>query len=257
MNNATGARMLYTLARSLWLFWNWLELAAITLFLYVLSFLPRSLRGSYYFWLYQYWARFFVRALGVDLRLHQKNIHPLPEKYILIANHPSALEDVGIPALFPVRSLAKEEVRDWWWAGRINEAADILFVKRESKESRHQALEQMEEALNRGYNLAIYPEGGCKGRRLFTSFRFGAFDVSLKTGVPILPVFIHYEAQQDFEWQPPFTLLDKMWHFMTTQNNRANYYVFDAIDPADFQDKESYNQYVYNLYLQWQAKYLE
>ena len=148
--------MLYSLARILWLLWNWLELAIITLILYLLSFLPRPLRSAYYFWMYQQWARFFVRALGVDLRLHQKNIHPLPEKYIL-----SALEDVGIPALFPVRSLAKEEVRDWWWAGRINEAADVLFVKRESRESRHQALEQMEEALNRGHNLAIYPEGGC------------------------------------------------------------------------------------------------
>lgn len=249
--------MLHAIARSLWLVWCWLELAVITLLLYTLSYLPRVLKGDYYFWLFRHWSKFFVRALGVDLRLHQKNVKPLPDKYILIANHPSAFEDVGIPALFPVRSLAKEAVRGWWWAGRINEAAGILFVKRASRESRYQAVEDIEEALKKGQNIALYPEGGCKGRRLFSSFRHGAFDISLRTGVPILPVFIHYEAQEDFEWQEPYTLLDKIWHFMTTRNNRANYYVYDAIDPGQFEDKESYNEFVYNQYLEWQRKYLE
>jgi len=249
--------MLYGIAKWTWLLWCWIELAVFTLVLYMMSYLPRFLMGEYYFWLYRFWVRYFIRALGIDLRLHQKNIHPLPDHYILIANHPSAAEDVGIPALFPVRQLAKIEVRDWFLVGRINAAAGVPFVKRESRESRRQALQQIEDELNKGRNIAIYPEGGCKGRRLFSSFRFGAFDISLRTGLPIVPVFIHYEAQQDFEWQPPYTLLHKFWHFMTTQNPRANYYVFDAIDPGQFKDKAAYSEFVYNQYLEWQKKYLE
>lgn len=249
--------MLHGLAKWLWLSWCWIELAILTLLLYLLSFLPQLLIRGYYFWLYQHWARFFVRALGVDLRLHQKNIRSLPDHYILIANHPSALEDVGIPALFPVRQLAKIEVRDWWLVGRINWAAGLPFVKRESRESRQQAAEHIEAMVRDGKNIAIYPEGGCKGRRLFTSFRHGAFDISLRTGVPILPVFIHYEAQQDFEWQPPFTLLNMFWHFMTSRNPRANFYVYDAFDPSEFKDKESYNEHVYKQYKEWEKNYLE
>ena len=61
----------------------------------------------------------------------------------------------------------------------------------------------MVDAVNAGQNIALYPEGGCKGRRLFHEFKSGAFEVSMRTGVPILPVFLHYEAQDDFEWQPP------------------------------------------------------
>jgi len=249
--------VVYFLARVVWLAWCWLELAVFTLVLYVLAFLPRGLRRSWYFPLFRLWCRLFVLALGVDLRLHQKNTRPLPSQYILIANHPSALEDVGIPTLFPVYSLAKEEVKDWWWAGRINIAAGTLFVQRESAESRRAAAEQLEAELNKGHSIALYPEGGCKGRRIFSSFRYGAFDASLRTGVPILPVFLHYESQDDFEWRDPQTLLDKFWHFLTTQNNRANYYVYDAIDPKQFQDKEAYDQYVYDLYLKWQARYLD
>lgn len=249
--------MVYFLARVVWLTWCWIELAVFTLCLYLLAFLPQPLLRPWYFSLFRLWCRSFVRALGVDLRLHQKNIRPLPKQYILIANHPSALEDVGIPTLFPVYSLAKEEVRDWWWAGRINVAAGTLFVQRESAESRRAASEQLEAELKKGHSVALYPEGGCKGRRIYSSFRYGAFDVSLRTGVPILPVFLHYESQDDFEWRSPQTLLDKFWHFLTTQNNRANYYVYDAIDPGQFSDKEEYNRYVYALYLKWQARYLD
>ncbi|MBB5019443.1 1-acyl-sn-glycerol-3-phosphate acyltransferase [Chitinivorax tropicus] len=236
---------------------GWLDLAMFTLFMILIALLPRTLVSRIYPLLFHAWCRTFVRALNVDLRLHQKNIKPLPRQYILIANHPSAFEDVGIPALFPVVSLAKAEVANWWIVGRIAVAAGTLFVQRESAESRQAALQSLIDGLKAGKNICLYPESGCKGRRLFKLFRYGAFEASLRSGVPILPVFIHYEAQEDFEWQEPWTLLDKLRHFMTTQNNRANYYVFDAIHPADFADKQQFSDHVYKQYQTWQQKYLE
>lgn len=249
--------MLAWTARVIWRLWCWLELAALTTLLYWTAFLPRAVRRGWYVPAFRLWCRLFVQALGVDLRLHQKNIRPLPDRYILIANHPSAFEDIGIPTLFPVYSLAKEELKDWWWVGRINIAAGTLFVKREDPESRRAATAKLEAEVRRGHNVVLYPEGGCKGRRIFSSFRYGAFKVSMQTGVPIVPVFLHYESQDDFEWRSPQTLPQKLWHFMTTQNNRANFYVYDAIDPKLFASTEEYNQYVYNLYLKWQARYLD
>jgi len=235
----------------------WIELMLITLLLYLLSWLPGVVLRGFYFPLFRLWSRAFVRALGVDLRVHQKNIRPLPEQYILIANHPSAFEDIGIPAVFPVHSLAKIEVRDWWLVGRISTASGSLYVERESKDSRNTALEQICRELSEGKNIALYPEGGCKGRRIFESFRYGAFDISLRTGVPILPVFLHYEAQDDFEWRDPQTLLHKIWHMSTASNNRVNFYIYDAFDPGQFTDKASYAEYAHGKFLEWQARYLD
>ncbi len=112
-------------------------------------------------------------------------------------------------------------------------------------------------AVNAGQNIALYPEGGCKGRRLHVEFLSGAFDVSMRTGVPILPVFLHYEAQDDFEWQPPYSLPQKIWHMMTAVNNRANYYVFDPLEPKDYADKHAMRDAAYAMYVQWNARYLE
>lgn len=239
------------------LLYGWIELIFATLILYTLSYFPRLISRTLYFFLFRLWCKIFVNALGVKLLLHQKNTQPIPNNFILIANHPSAFEDIGIPALFNVYSLAKAEVAEWWWAGRIVEAAGNLFVKRESREARRVAAEQIVNVVNSGKNIVIYPEGGCKGRRIFHTFVHGAFDISMKTGVPILPVFLHYESQDDFEWRNPQTLLHKLWHMMVTQNNRANYYVYDAIYPDSFENKEAFNEHTHKLYLEWQERYLQ
>jgi 1-acyl-sn-glycerol-3-phosphate acyltransferase len=248
--------LIKTLVRAIWILLGWLELVLLTLPLYLLSFLPPAPPGGWYTHLFQSWCRTFVHALGVDLRLHQKNREPLPERYLLIANHPSAFEDIGIPALFDVDCLAKTEVRNWWIVGRINATAGTLFVQRESRESRRDTTQQIIERLGSGRNVALYPEGGIKGKRLHDHFRYGVFDISLRTGIPILPVFIHYEAQDDFHWSDQL-LVEKILDFIRTRNNRANYYLYDAIQPEGFADREGYSEAVHQLYLEWQRKYLE
>ena len=249
--------MLKFIAHWVWLFWCWLEVSALTLVCYALSWLPGSFTGAYYHKLSRVWCRFFIRALGVDLRLHQKNLQAIPQQYILVANHPSALEDFAIPALFDVYPLGKEGVRDWYFIGRIAERAGTIFVKRDDSSSRHSALESLKTAVEQGRNIAVFPEGGCMGRRIYSSFQTGAFDISIKTGVPILPLFLHYEAQDLFEWRAPQTLLHKFWHYMTAQNNRANYYVYDSINPGGFTDKAAFAEHVREKYLQWQERYLD
>lgn len=241
--------------------WSWrliaiLDLLLLSLLLFILAFFPRHLTHSFYRPLFRYWCRVFIDALGVDLRLHQHFTQPLPESYILIGNHPSIFEDIGIPALFDTYPVAKEEVKDWLIGGHIAQAAGTLFVERESAESRKSVSMEIEQALMDGKKVALFPEGGCKGKRIH-EFRWGIFEISLNTGKPIVPVFLHYEAQDEFEWLDDQTAPQKIWQLMNLTNNRANYHVFDPIFPQDFKDKASYCDHVHQLYLDWQKKYLD
>jgi len=248
--------LIANLVRLFWLLLGWLELTVLTVPLYLFSFLPGKPRGPWYNRIFRVWCRSFVHALGVDLRLHQKHRHALPSRFLMVANHPSAFEDVGIPALFDVDCLAKREVENWWIVGRISAAAGTLFVDRESKVSRGQVVKEIEKRLESGRNVALYPEGGVKGKRLYERFHYGVFDISLRTGIPILPVYIHYEAQDDFYWSDQ-TLVRKMIDLMMARNNRANYYLYDAFDPKDFRDKVHYSEHVRERFLEWQKKYLD
>ncbi|MBT8119122.1 MAG: 1-acyl-sn-glycerol-3-phosphate acyltransferase [Gammaproteobacteria bacterium] len=235
---------------------TWLLLIILSILLYLLSYLPRAFSGRYYHSLARFWCRMFVRALDVDLRLIHKNIHPLPAQYILIANHPSALEDFAIPALFDIYPLAKAGVRDWVVLGRISDYAGTVYVTRSNANSRQAAKQALSEAVKSGKNIVIFPEGGCKGARIYQRFHTGAFDISLHTGVPILPVFLQYIDQQAFVWKDQ-TLVKKLWQIFRSDNNRVNYYVFDAIKPDGFKDRESFAEHAHSLYLQWQKEYLD
>jgi len=232
----------------------WIALIAFSAVLYALTYMPRIFSGDYYHFLSRVWCKLFVRALGVDLKLIHKNTRPLPKQYIVTANHPSVLEDFGLPALFDVYPLAKEGVRDWILLGRMSDYAGTIFVERDNPESRHNALQSLIDASNAGKNLVIFPEGGCKGRRIYKQFKHGAFEISLQTGVPIIPVYLQYIDEQAFEWQGQ-TLLEKLWQVFKANEKRVNYYVHDAIFPDKFSDKQSYAEFVHARYLEWQEVY--
>ena len=234
----------------------WLFLIALSLVLYVLSHMPGAFSGRYYHFLSRFWCRIFVKALDVDLRLVHKNKQALPDQYILIANHPSALEDFAIPALFDVYPLAKAGVRDWIVLGRISDYAGTIYVHRGSASSRQAAKQALADAVQSGKNIVIFPEGGCKGSRIYKKFQTGAFDISIQTGIPVLPVFLQYIDQQTFEWTDE-SLPKKLWQIFKSDNNRVNYYAFDAIPANRFSDKSEYTKHVHALYLEWQKEYLD
>jgi 1-acyl-sn-glycerol-3-phosphate acyltransferase len=234
----------------------WSALILLSILLYLLSHLPRAFSGRYYHYLSRLWCRIFVRALDVNLKLIHKNKQPLPEQYILIANHPSALEDFGVPALFDIYPLAKEGVRNWIILGRISDYAGTIYVMRGSASSRHAAKQALFDAVQSGKNIVIFPEGGCKGSRIYEKFQSGAFDISLQTGVPVLPVFLQYVDQEAFEWKNE-SLVKKLWQIFRSNNNEVNYYVHDALNAEDFSDKDSFTEYAHKKYLEWQKDYLD
>ena len=234
----------------------WVLLVGLSLVLYLFSYLPRFLSGRYYHYLTRVWCKLFVRALDVDLRLIEKNTQPVPQQYILVANHPSALEDFAVPALFDIYPLAKAGVRDWFILGRISDYAGAIFVKRGDSRSRHEALEALVDAVKSGKNMVIFPEGGCMGRRIYKEFKTGAFDISLQTGAPILPIFLHYVDEDAFEWKDQ-SLPKKLWQIFRAKNNRVNYYQHNPISPEQFKDKASFAEYTHAQYLKWQKEYLD
>jgi len=235
-------------------FWSILFIASILL--YIFAYLPRSFSGHFYHYLARLWCRLFVLSLNVKLCLVKKHQQPVPEQFILIANHPSALEDFAIPALFDVYPLAKTEVRDWFILGRISDYAGSVYVDRENSRSRYTALQSLASAVELGKNIVIFPEGGCKGKRIHTEFKTGAFEIALRTGIPVLPVFLHYLDQDAFVWRDE-SLIKKLWQIFRAKDKRANYYLHDAISPSGYSNKLEFAEAVRQKYLDWQRDYLD
>lgn len=244
-----------SLLRLLGVLFFFLDLLLTTLILWPLSYLPRCINRSWYPALFRYWCRVFVRFMGVTVEIHQRHRHPLPQQYIVIANHPSIFEDVGIPGYFKARFLGKAEILNWWVVGRIAQASGLLFVQREQSTSRKAAYGAMTEALAQGDNVGIFPEGGCFSRRLHLPFHKGAFGLAYTTKVPIIPVFSEYPAQESFEWLNQNALL-KIVQIIMAPAHVARYHIHDPIHPTDFESAEALQTHVERLYENWQDRYL-
>jgi 1-acyl-sn-glycerol-3-phosphate acyltransferase len=246
--------MLYGTGRTLKLAVAVVDGIFMTAVLWVLAWLPTKVRDPIYPALYQYWSGCFVRIMGVDLHVHHKNRLALPEHYLLVANHPSSFEDAGIPHSFPVRAIAKKELTAVPILGRIGQAAGTVFVSREDKESRKQAAKAAVDFLKTGNNLVVFPEGGCYPR-LREFFHQGTFQLAIDAGVKILPVYIEYEALNDFAWGDE-SMPQNMYKIFNAPSSIAHFHVYDAIDPNDFDGKESLTEHVHKQFQQWEDQYL-
>lgn len=226
----------------------------MTLFFLVVSFLPSALTKKFAPKLFRSWTLRFFRIFGVKEHIHEKFQKPLPKHFILISNHPSGIELLWLPSRFSIIPLSKEEISHWFILGRIIKSIGTVFVKRQDSESRHAAAEAILQAVNQGKNIMIFPEGGCYGKALNPFFR-GAFNLSKESGVPILPVYVHYEEENIYEWGDYGLLKFMMRALFLPKNRNAHLYIFDAFYPDQFKDKNEYKTKVYEFYQHLEQKY--
>ncbi len=231
-----------------------IEFALVSLFTFLIGLLPLSLIKNFFPKLYQFWSLTFLRFLRIKEHIHQKYDKPLPKQYILISNHPSGIELMWLPSMFPVIPLSKEEIGDWFIIGRITKALGTIFVKRDKKDSRHAAIKACFEATKEGKSLMLFPEGGCYGKNL-NPFFMGAFHISKELNVPILPVFVYYEEQHTYHWDDIGVLEFLQRVLFKARNKNAHLYIFDAIYPENFGSAEEYHDKVYEFYQSVELKY--
>jgi 1-acyl-sn-glycerol-3-phosphate acyltransferase len=109
---------------------------------------------------------------------------------VLVANHQSYLDALVLIAAIPrpLVFIAKRELETVPVAGRMLRRLGTLFVerfdlRRSAAESRH-----FPAALERGENLAFFPEGTFRDDAGLLSFRMGAFAAAAQARVPVQPV---------------------------------------------------------------------
>lgn len=127
------------------------------------------------------------------------------------------------------------------------------MVNREKPESRKAAMLKCLRALKGGKGLLIFPEGGCIDKHL-QPFHNGAFELSKKTNVPILPVYMHYDEGDTYLWGEikafPY-ILRLLFH---RGNRNAHLHIFEPLFPERFANTEAYAQEVFAFYKSVEAK---
>lgn len=143
----------------------------------------------------------FVRPLlMLVLGFHVRGRENLPKTgpAIIAANHNSHLDTLTLMALFPLRDLPRLRpaaaadyfMRSKWLSWFALNIIGIIPLERGGV--RKNPLADLEEALDRGDILILFPEGSRGEPEQMTKFKRGlAFLAKARPQTPIIPVFMH------------------------------------------------------------------
>lgn len=122
------------------------------------------------------WAKSICRCFGVSVTVHGK-ISEGPA--LLLGNHMSYIDILVLFAIDDVSFVAKDEIKDWPFLGAAGEAFGIIYVDRNSPDSRQATLDAMRDGVKKdGRKVVIFPGGTTQ--RWETPWRHGSFKLAEK-----------------------------------------------------------------------------
>ncbi len=147
------------------------------------------------------WAWCFLKMAFIPIIQEWKFKLDESQQYILCANHFSYL-DIPILGLFPMpfKFVGKSSLARIPIFGYMYRTLHIT-VNRSSYRSRARSLVKARDAVQKGFNLGFFPEGGIRLESYPTmvDFKDGAFKIAVENNLPILPVTMpdNYHILQD------------------------------------------------------------
>lgn len=114
---------------------------------------------------------------------------------IVVANHLGYIDPLVLCSLFECSPIAKREIGRWPLLGRPLARLNVSFIRRGSPASGARVLLSCLRALGGGVSVLNFPEGTTSRGQELLPFHRGAFWLSRHTGLPIVPVAVHFEDQ--------------------------------------------------------------
>lgn len=152
-----------------------------------------------------------MSLLGIEVILKGQ---PLKGNYMYIGNHRSYLDPIIVLRDVTALPIAKAEVSKWPLIGFAAKVTGVVFVKRENRNSRKETLDSMQEILEDGNAVLIYPEGTTHGDPTTMEFKMGAFGLAAEHHFSIIPMAIDYVDSNNY-WVGNDTFVP---HFLRTFN---------------------------------------
>ncbi|MDO9262242.1 MAG: lysophospholipid acyltransferase family protein [Flavobacteriaceae bacterium] len=172
---------------------------------------------------------FLNKLLGVKITV--KGTIPT-DKCILMANHRTYYDAIVVLKDVLAFPIGKIEVQSWPLIGYAASLTGVLFVNRFNKESRRGTIDAMNQKLNEGYTIFNTPEGTTHNKPTTIDFHPGTFVAAAKNKIPIVPIAIEYQLEED-AWIGDDTFIRHFVQCFGKWNTHIKVTYFDALISED------------------------
>lgn len=157
------------------------------------------------------WGKSILFVCGIKVN---SNEIPNHSHFILMPNHRSYLDIFIVSAVTPAAFVAKAELKNWPLLKPGAKITNTIFVSRSELQSLIATMNRIKESVNRGIPVVLFPEGTSYKGPLTKPFKNGSFKIAADTGIPVIPMAIHFKDEND-AWVDDDTFLGHFFRQMS------------------------------------------
>ena len=173
----------------------------------------------------QVWSLVMLDRLGIQLVV--EGSPPIVGPMLLVSNHISWVDIAVMHATRHCRFVSKDEIARWPVVSTLANAADTLYITRESRRDAMRVVHQMAECLQSGDVLAIFPEGTTGDGSTLLPFHANLLQAAIAADAPVQPVALQFvdAASGQISFAPCYvgddTLWQSLWRTLCADNVQA------------------------------------
>jgi len=173
----------------------------------------------------QVWSLEMLGYLAIKLVV--KGSPPVVGPMLLVANHISWVDITVMHATRNCRFVSKDEIARWPVLSTLANAADTLYITRESRRDAMRVVHQMAEYLRGDDVLAIFPEGTTGDGSTLLPFHANLLQAAISADAPVQPVALQFvdAASGQISFAPCYvgddTLWQSLWRTLCADNVQA------------------------------------
>ncbi len=149
-------------------------------------------RGDHAVHIASIWGRLLLLIAATRLRVEGRDRFDTDGRYLIMANHESALDIPALLAALPttlnVRFLAKKSLFRIPFLGWAMRGMGFIAVDRTDRSTASRTFERSAHLIAGGRSVLVFPEETRSPDGALLPFQRGGFLMALKSGLPILPV---------------------------------------------------------------------
>ena len=183
-----------------------------------------------------WWSRTVCRIFGLKIEV-RGSYREGPQ--LVVANHISWIDIPLLHSEDVMGFVSKAEIADWPVIGYLARVGNTLFHRRGSHDSASGVASVMQERLQQGGNVAIFPEGGILPGPGVKRFHGRLFAAAIETGSPVQPVMIRYlrdgRHDHDMTFLPGEHFVGNFFRLMSQPACVADMEILPRIESGDKQ----------------------